>query len=104
MVEAEACGEPYEGKLAVATVVINRVNSKNFPNTIHGVIYQKNQFSPVANGSINRKASAESKRAVRQVIDEGYRSFGADVVYFLNPDIAASKWIKKKPHICYSYR
>lgn len=95
LVEAEACGEPYEGKLAVATVVINRVNSKNFPNTIHGVIYQKNQFSPVANGSINRKASAESKRAVRQVIDEGYRSFGADVVYFLNPDIATSKWIIK---------
>lgn len=93
LVEAEAGGEPYEGKLAVATVVINRLNSKEFPNTIHGAIYQKNQFSPVANGSINCKASAESKRAVRQVVDEGYRSFGPEVVYFLNPDIATSEWI-----------
>jgi len=93
LVEAEAGGEPYEGKLAVVAVVINRLNSKEFPNTIHGVIYQKNQFSPVVNGSINCKASAESKRAVRQVVDEGYRSFSPEVVYFLNPDIATSKWI-----------
>lgn len=95
LVEAEAGGEPYEGKLAVATVVINRVKSNQFPNTIHGVIYQKNQFSPVENGAINRKASAESKRAVSQVVDEGYRSFSSDVLYFLNPNIATSKWIVK---------
>lgn len=93
LVEAEAGGEPYEGKLAVVAVVINRLNSKEFPNTIHGVIYQKNQFSPVVNGSINCKVSAESKRTVRQVVDEGYRSFSPEVVYFLNPDIATSKWI-----------
>lgn len=93
LVEAEASGEPYEGKLAVATVVINRLNSKQFPNTIKGVIYQKNQFSPVSNGNINRKASADSKKAVRQVVDEGYRSFSPEVVYFLNPKIATSKWI-----------
>lgn len=93
LVEAEAGGEPYAGKLAVATVVINRLNSKDFPNTIRGVIYQKNQFTPVANGAINKKASAESKRAVRQVVDEGYRSFGPEVCYFLNPRIATSKWI-----------
>lgn len=95
LVEAEAGGEPYEGKLAVATVVMNRVNSSKFPNTVRGVIYQKNQFSPVANGGLNRKASAETKKAVRKVVDEGYRSFSADVVYFLNPDIATSKWIIK---------
>lgn len=95
LVEAEAGGEPYEGKLAVATVVMNRVNSSEFPNTVREVIYQKNQFSPVANGGLNRKASAETKKAVRKVVDEGYRSFSADVVYFLNPDIAASKWIVK---------
>lgn len=93
LVEAEAGGEPYEGKLAVATVVMNRVNSSQFPNSIHSVIHQKNQFSPVANGSIKKKASSDSKRAVKQVIDEGYRSFGPEVVYFLNPKIATSKWI-----------
>jgi N-acetylmuramoyl-L-alanine amidase len=95
LVEAEAGGEPYEGKLAVATVVMNRVNSSKFPNTVRGVIYQKNQFSPVANRGLNRKASAETKKAVRKVVDKGYRSFSADVVYFLNPDIATSKWIIK---------
>jgi len=93
LVEAEAGGEPYEGKLAVATVVMNRVNSSQFPNSIHSVIHQKNQFSPVANGSIKKKASSDSKRAVKQVIDEGYRSFGPEVVYFLNPKIATNKWI-----------
>lgn len=93
LVEAEAGGEPYEGKLAVATVVMNRVNSSKFPNTVRGVIYQKNQFSPVANGGMNKKASAETKKAVSKVLDEGYRSFSADVVYFLNSDIATSKWI-----------
>lgn len=95
LVEAEAGGEPYEGKLAVATVVINRLNSKKFPNTIREVIYQKNQFSPVSRGTINRKASAETKRAVSQVVDEGYRSFGPDVFYFLNSKTATNKWIMK---------
>lgn len=100
LVEAEARGEPYEGKLAVATVVMNRVNSSQFPNSIHNVIHQKNQFSPVANGSIKKKASSDSKRAVKQVIDEGYRSFGPEVVYFLNPKIATSKWIiRNRTHV-----
>ncbi|MFP3498476.1 cell wall hydrolase, partial [Pseudomonas sp. SIMBA_059] len=53
IVHAEAEGESHEGKVAVALVVLNRVDSKDFPNTITDVIYQKGQFSPVSNGRIN---------------------------------------------------
>ena len=50
LIQCEAGGESYEGKLAVGSVVINRVNSSHFPNTVAGVIYQGGQFSPVASG------------------------------------------------------
>lgn len=68
LVEAEARGESYKGKVAVAEVVLNRVNSDNFPNTITGVVHQRNQFSPVTNGSINRNASGDSRKAVQQAL------------------------------------
>lgn len=54
IIYAEASGEPYAGKLAVGIVVMNRKSSKSFPNTVKGVIYQKYQFGPVRNGSLNR--------------------------------------------------
>ena len=50
IIQCESDGEPYEGKLAVGSVVMNRVKSSYFPNTISGVIYQSGQFSPVASG------------------------------------------------------
>ena len=50
LIECEAGGEPYEGKLAVGSVVLNRVASSHFPNSVVGVIYQSGQFSPVASG------------------------------------------------------
>ena len=65
LVEAEAGDEPFLGKVAVANVVLNRVKSKRFPNSISGVITQPYQFQPVQNGSINIKASLESKKAVQ---------------------------------------
>lgn len=97
VVSAEAAGEPFEGMLAVATVIMNRVKSPNYPNTITGVIMDKNwgyQFSPVADGRINEPASAESKRAVDMVLS-GYRSFGAEVLYYLNPKKSTNSWIPK---------
>ena len=54
LIFCEASGEPYAGKLAVGIVVMNRKSSKSFPNTVKGVIYQKYQFGPVRNGSLNR--------------------------------------------------
>jgi len=95
LVNAEAGGESFEGKLAVATVLINRVNSGKFPNTIKGVIYDKNwgvQFTPTADGRINNPASSESIKAVNMVLD-GHRSFQSNILYFLNPTTADSPWI-----------
>lgn len=90
LVEAEARSEPYEGKVGVAIVVLNRVLSEKFPNDIRSVIYQKGQFSPVSNGSINCNPSEESYQAV----DEAVRRINAGntlgSLYFYNPKLCAS--------------
>jgi N-acetylmuramoyl-L-alanine amidase len=94
LVRAEAQSEPFDGKVAVATVVLNRVNSSQFPNTIPGVIYQTNQFSPVSNGSINKAADSESIRATETAIQMGGSSDGA--LFFYNPSIATSRWLDSR--------
>lgn len=69
LVQCEAGGESLEGKIAVANVVLNRVKSKTFPNTIYDVIYQKGQFQPVGNGAINTAVpSEETKEAVKKAL------------------------------------
>ncbi len=72
LIECEAGGEIYEGKLAVGSVVINRVRSSYFPNTLVEVIYQSGQFSPVASGRyatvLSRGASQECVRAATEVL------------------------------------
>jgi N-acetylmuramoyl-L-alanine amidase len=95
LVRAEAESEPYAGKVAVATVVLNRVDSSQFPNTIKGVIYQSGQFSPVSNGSINKSASAEDRRAVEEAI--AFRGQGSGSLFFYNPAIATSRWLDSRP-------
>jgi N-acetylmuramoyl-L-alanine amidase len=95
LVRAEAVGEPYAGKVAVAVVVLNRVKSNEFPNTIRNVIYEKSNgyyaFTPVQNGEINKAADAESKRAVNEAIALGSQGNGS--LYFFNPKTAKSDWI-----------
>ncbi|MCM3364855.1 cell wall hydrolase [Niallia sp. MER TA 168] len=95
LVRAEAVGEPYAGKVAVAVVVLNRVKSNEFPNTIRNVIYEKSNgyyaFTPVQNGEINKGADAESKRAVNEAIALGSQGNGS--LYFFNPKTAKSDWI-----------
>lgn len=95
LVEAEAKGESYEGKVAVATVVLNRVESPEFPNTVTEVINEvvgdAYAFSPVQNGEINKPASDESIRAVEEALTRQDRL--NDSVYFYNPDIATDTWI-----------
>lgn len=61
IINCEAGGESYQGKLAVGIVVMNRVSSKSFPNSIKKVIYQKGQFSPVRNGSLKKRLSQYDK-------------------------------------------
>ncbi|MBV7507952.1 cell wall hydrolase [Bacillus sp. sid0103] len=98
LVEAEAKGESYEGKVAVATVVLNRVDSPDFPDTVTGVIKQVvgncYAFSPVQNGEINKPASNESKRAVEEALTRDDRL--NDSVYFYNPKIAEDEWIRTR--------
>ena len=98
LVHAEAKGEPYAGKVAVATVVLNRVDSSLFPNNVKDVIYQNVQgayaFTPVQNGTINQPADAEAKEAVKEAL--AYRGMGHKSLYFYNPKTAKSDWIKTR--------
>lgn len=70
IIQCEAEGEPYEGKLAVGSVVLNRVVSSSFPNTIMGVIYQEGQFSPVASGRMASRVAAGANSECRQAAQE----------------------------------
>ncbi|WP_379154518.1 cell wall hydrolase [Paenibacillus sp. sgz5001063] len=88
IVMAEAEGEPYQGKVAVANVVLNRLRSANFPDTIHDVIYQKSQFSPVANGRLKRvKPNGDSIKAVAAALS-GNKAVTDDTYFFLSLKLA----------------
>lgn len=98
LVHAEAEGEPYAGKVAVASVVLNRVKSPNFPNTVPGVIYQISNghyaFTPVENGQINQPADAASIRAVNEAIALMGRGNGS--LFFYNPTTSTSSWVSSR--------
>ncbi|KGE19178.1 cell wall hydrolase [Paenibacillus wynnii] len=88
IVMAEAEGEPYQGKVAVANVVLNRLRSANFPDTIKEVIYQKSQFSPVANGRLKRvKPNQDSINAVNAALS-GVKKVEDDTYFFLSLKLA----------------
>ncbi|MCC0647598.1 cell wall hydrolase [Clostridioides sp. ZZV15-6598] len=93
LVAGEARGESYEGQVAVAAVVINRVLDPRFPDSIEEVIYQKNAFSVVLDGSINRTPTDSACKAAKEAL------YGTDpthkAVYFWNPEIATCKWINR---------
>ncbi|KAB3535305.1 spore cortex-lytic enzyme [Alkaliphilus pronyensis] len=91
IIHAEAKGEPYEGKVAVGAVILNRVRNPAFPNTMAGVIYQPCAFEPVKNGSINQAADDEAYRAARDSLNGWDPTGGA--IYFWNPATATSRWI-----------
>ena len=90
-VYAEARGEPYEGKVAVAAVVLNRVRSPEFPNSIYGVIYQPLAFTAVADGQINLTPDDSAMRAARDAMNGWDPSSGC--LYYYNPEKSTSKWI-----------
>ncbi len=91
LVHAEAKGEPYEGKVAVAHVILNRVEDEHFPDTVSEVIYQPGQFQPVANGSINEPPDEESVKAVEEALAN--RGKNNRSLYFYNPDTSTDTWI-----------
>ena len=98
LVAGEARGESYEGQVAVAAVVINRVKDSRFPNSLEGVIYQKNAFSVVKNGKINTEPTSSTYRAAQEAI---YGSDPTDnAIYFWNPDISTCSWMNTlNPHL-----
>lgn len=101
IIQAEAGGEPFLGKIAVGNVVLNRVRSPQYPNTIWGVIFDRahgTQFSPVSFGTIYNTPSYDSTVAAKLCL-EGY-SVTNDALFFMNPRIATSNWISKnRPYL-----
>lgn len=98
LVHAEARGEPYEGKVAVAAVVLSRVKSPLFPNSISAVIYQPQAFTCVDDGQINLTPDDASLRAARDAINGWNPVSGA--LYYYNPQTATNKWIRGRKIIC----
>ncbi len=96
-VYGEARGEPYVGQVAVAAVVINRINSPTFPNTASGVIFEPRAFTAVADGQIYMEPNETARRAVLDAIN-GQDPTG-NALYYFNPDTATSGWIWSRPQI-----
>ena len=96
LVSAEAKGEPYAGQVAVATVILNRVDSSKFPNTLKGVVYQKTgshyAFTPVKTGSFNKAPTASVVKAVNEALAMRDRYKGGSLYYY-NPKIITNDWI-----------
>ena len=96
IISAESRGEPMEGQIAVGNVVLNRVRSKSYPNTIYGVIFDRKhgtQFSPVSMGTIYHTPAQSSVIAAKMCL-EGY-TLSDSILFFMNPRIATNNWISK---------
>lgn len=96
-VHGESRGEPYIGQVAVAAVILNRINSASFPNTVSGVIFEPGAFTAVADGQIWLTPNETSKKAVIDAIN-GWDPTG-EAIYYFNPATATSKWIWGRPQI-----
>ncbi len=94
-VYAEAKGEPYEGQIAIAAVILNRIEHPEFPNTVAGVIYQPLAFQIVANGEINQEPDNLSLQASFEALQGLDPTNGA--LYFYNPNKTKNKWIRSRP-------
>lgn len=90
-IHAEGRGEPYTGQVAIGAVILNRVRSSDFPNTVSGVVYQKHAFTAVSDGQINLTPNETAMRAARDAINGWDPTGGA--LYYYNPAVATSAWI-----------
>lgn len=91
LIYGEARGESYVGQVAVGAVVMNRIKSSSFPNTMAGVIYQSYAFTAVADGQINLTPDATAKKAAQDAMNGWDPTYGA--IYYYNPKTATSSWI-----------
>lgn len=91
LIYGEARGESYVGQVAVGAVVMNRIKSASFPNTMAGVIYQSYAFTAVNDGQINLTPNPTAKKAAQDAMNGWDPTYGA--IYYYNPAIATSSWI-----------
>lgn len=95
VVNGEARGESYEGQVAVAAVILNRVKHSSFPSSVAGVVYQPGAFDAVADGQINTPVTASCMQAARDAMSGWDPTGGA--IYYYNPVTATNRWIKARP-------
>ena len=93
IIYCESGNQSLEGKIAVGNVVLNRVASSQFPNSIYGVIFQRNQFTPASNGRIYCNPTAECVIAAKLAL-EGANTAG-NALYFINPSVSSSRWFNR---------
>lgn len=97
IISAEARGEPYQGQVAVGAVVLNRVRHPSFPDTLAGVIYQRDAFTAVSDGQFDEPIAESAWRAAQDALGGSDPSGGA--LYYFNPATATSAWIWSRPLI-----
>ena len=93
IIYAESGNQSLEGKIAVGNVVLNRVASSKFPNSVYDVIFQRNQFTPASSGSIKRTPSEEAVIAAKLCLD-GANTAG-NALYFVNPRVSPNSWAQR---------
>lgn len=112
IVQAEAGGSGYDGMLAVANVVLNRVKSDRFPNTVTEVVFANRQFTPISDGRYYTvKVSDTAKQVVEDALN-GARLIGEDALYFCTPTASGKGWFERAlrkidyiaPHNFYGYK
>jgi N-acetylmuramoyl-L-alanine amidase len=91
VVYGESRGESYQGQVAVAAVILNRVESNDFPDTVNDVIFQQNAFTAVNDGQYNLKPDSNAFHAVKDALLGWDPSYGS--VYYYNPKFATDQWI-----------
>ena len=91
LIYGEARGESYVGQVAVGAVVMNRIRSSSFPNSMSGVIYQRYAFTAVDDGQINLTPNATARKAAQDAMNGWDPTYGA--LYYYNPATATSAWI-----------
>ncbi len=97
VIAAEARGESYTGQVAVGAVVLNRVDSSSFPDTVSGVVYQSGAFSAVTDSNWSVSPDSTSRKAAQDAINGWDPSGGA--LYYYNPAKTSNRWIRTRPVI-----
>lgn len=97
VIAAEARGESYTGQVAVGAVVLNRVDSSSFPDTVSGVVYQKGAFSAVTDSNWSVSPTAQSRKAAQDALNGWDPTGGA--LYYYNPAKTSNRWIRTRPVI-----